>query len=159
MLMDGELDATLLYIGRPTLVDRSSVDFANNPRVRPLFPDAAAERRRYGSQSGIFPINHGLVLRRSIHEQHPWVALNLFNAFRLAKERVAREMRGLVATHLELGLLPPGAARGLTVDPYPYGVKSNARTLETLAAYSFEQGLTPRQLQMDEVFAPSTLDL
>ena len=44
-------------------------------------------------------------------------------------------------------------------DPYPYGVKSNRQTLDTLAAYSHEQGLTPRQLAVEEVFAPSTLDL
>jgi 4,5-dihydroxyphthalate decarboxylase len=45
------------------------------------------------------------------------------------------------------------------VDPYPYGVKSNRQVLETVADYSYEQGLTPRRLSLDEVFAPSTLDL
>ena len=31
--------------------------------------------------------------------------------------------------------------------------------LETLVNYSFEQKLTPRKLPLEEVFAPSTLDL
>jgi 4,5-dihydroxyphthalate decarboxylase len=48
---------------------------------------------------------------------------------------------------------------GLAVDLYPYGVKSNKKVLETLAAYSYEQGLTPRRVELDEVYAPSTLDL
>jgi len=47
----------------------------------------------------------------------------------------------------------------LAVDPYPYGVKSNQKVLETVAQYSHEQGLTPRVMPMDEIFAPSTLDL
>src|SRR5438128_1312169 len=110
-------------------------------------------------QTGIFPINHGMVVRRSIYEQHPWVALNLFNAFRQAKDSVAARMRELVSTHVELGLLGPDVVSALRVDPYPYGVQSNLHVLETLAAYSHEQGLTPRVVQLDELFAPSTLDL
>jgi 4,5-dihydroxyphthalate decarboxylase len=159
MMMQGELDATLLYIRSQSLVDRSQVPFENNPRVRPLFPDPAAEGQRYYRNTGIFPINHAMVLRRSIYERHPWVALNVFNAYRLAKEQVSARMRELLTTHLELGLLPEQAGPALRVDAYPYGVKSNQALLETAARYSHEQGLTPRVVQMNEVFAPSTLDL
>jgi 4,5-dihydroxyphthalate decarboxylase len=159
MMMNDELDATLLYINRPSLVDRSNVSFDANPKVRRLFPDVDAEGQRYFKSTGIFPINHGMVLRRSLYEQHPWLALNIFNAFRLAKEQVAARTRQLVATHLDLGLLPPGSAEALQVDPYPYGVRSSRTTLDTLATYSAEQGLTPRKVELEEVFAPSTLDL
>jgi 4,5-dihydroxyphthalate decarboxylase len=124
-----------------------------------LFPNPAAEGQRYFQKTGIFPINHGMVVRRSLYEQHPWVALNIFNAFRLAKERVASRMREMVSTHVELGLLGPDARKSLSVDPYPYGVKSNQKVLDTVADYSFEQGLTPRRMPLDEIFAPSTLDL
>ena len=159
MLMDGELDATLLYISRPSLVDRSTVEFDNNPKVRRLFPDTAAESQRYFSKTGIFPINHGVVVRRSLYERHPWLALNIFNAFRLAKEQVAARMRSLASTHVELGLLDAAAARALRTDVYPYGVRSNRKALETLVEYSHEQGLTPRNIALEEVFAPSTMDL
>ena len=57
------------------------------------------------------------------------------------------------------GLLGPNAAKDLLVDLYPYGVKSNQKVLDTVAQYSFEQGLTPRVMKMEEIFAPSTLDL
>jgi 4,5-dihydroxyphthalate decarboxylase len=159
MLSDGRLDATLLYLTDNNLVDRSRIRLEGNPAFRRLFPDPAAEGRRYYQKTGLFPINHGMVVRRSIYEQHPWVALNIFNAFRLAKERVAARGRELVATHFELGLLGPEAKQALSVDPYPYGVKSNRKVLETVADYSFEQGLTPRRMQLEEIFAASTLDL
>jgi 4,5-dihydroxyphthalate decarboxylase len=159
LLVDGKLDATLLYITNNNLVDRSRINLENNPNFHLLFPNPAAEGQRYFAKTGIFPINHGMVVRRSIYEQHPWVALNVFNAFRLAKDRVASGMRELVSTHLELGLLGPEARKALAVDPYPYGVKSNQKVLETVAQYSYEQGLTPRVMQMEEIFAPSTLDL
>jgi 4,5-dihydroxyphthalate decarboxylase len=159
MLVDRKLDATLLYLTDNNLVDRSRVTLEGNPAFRLLFSNPAAEGQRYFQKTGIFPINHGMVVRRSIYEEHPWVALNLFNAFREAKERVARRMRELVATHLELGLLGPEARKALNIDPYPYGVKSNKKVLETVAEYSYEQGLTPRLMKMEEIFAPSTLDL
>jgi 4,5-dihydroxyphthalate decarboxylase len=159
MLLEGKLDATLLYLASNNLVDRSRVDLQGNPAFRLLFPDPIAEGQRYYRKTGIFPINHGMVVRRSIYEQHPWVALNLFNAFRQAKEKVAARTRELVSTHLELGLLGPDAGQALRVDPYPYGVRSNQKVLERVAQYSYEQGLTPRLMHMDEIFAPSTLDL
>jgi 4,5-dihydroxyphthalate decarboxylase len=159
MMMNDELDATLLYINRPSLVDRSTVAFENNAKVRPLFADAQVEAQRYFGETGIFPINHGMVMRRSLYEQHPWLALNIYNAYRLAKEQVMKRTFDLASTHIELGWLPEGAAAALRTDVYPYGVRSNRKTLETLAAYSFEQGLTPRQLALEEIFAPSTLDL
>jgi 4,5-dihydroxyphthalate decarboxylase len=159
MMMNDELDATVMYSGRATLVDRSTISFENNPKVRPLFPDPAAEAQRYFHATGIFPINHGMVIRRSLYERHPWLPLNIFNAFRRAKEQVMAETRRLASTHLELGLLGPGAAGALRTDLYPYGVASNRKLLETLCAYSAEQGLTPRRVDLEEVFAPSTLDL
>jgi 4,5-dihydroxyphthalate decarboxylase len=159
MLRDGTLDATLLYLTDNNLVDRSRVTLEGNPKYRLLFPDPVAEGQRYFEKTDIFPINHGMVIRREIHEQHPWVALNLFNAFRQAKEQANARMRELTSTHVELGLLGANARQALASDPYPYGVKSNEKVLKTVAAYSHEQGLTPRVMQMEEIFAPSTLDL
>ncbi len=159
LLADGKLDATLLYLTDNNLVDRSRITLEGNPDFRLLFPNPAAEGRRYYEKTGIYPINHGMVVRRSIYEQHPWVALNIFNAFRQARDRSAARLRELASTHLELGLLGPEARKALAVDPYPYGVKSNQKVLETVAEYSHEQGLTPRVMQMEEIFAPSTLDL
>ncbi len=159
MLADGKLDATLLYLTDNNLVDRSRITLEGNSRFRLLFSNPAAEGQRYYEKTGIFPINHGMVVRREIYEKHPWVALNIFNAFRRAKDGAATRMREMVSTHVELGLLGPNARQALAVDPYPYGVKSNQKVLETVAEYSFEQGLTPRLMKMDEVFAPSTLDL
>jgi len=159
MLAEGKLDATLLYLTDNNLVDRSRIRLEGNPDFKMLFADQVTEGQRYYQKTGVFPINHGMVVRRSIYEEHPWVALNVYNAFRLAKERSNARMRELAATHFELGLLDGSARKALAVDAYPYGVKSNKLVLETIAQYSNEQGLTPRVVPMDEVFAESTLDL
>ena len=72
---------------------------------------------------------------------------------------MAARLRELAAPHLELGLLGTEAGTALAIDPYPYGVRSNQKVLETVAEYSHEQGLTPRVMKLEEIFAPSTLDL
>src|SRR5215813_4673784 len=70
MLRDGKLDATLLYITDNNLVDRSRFTLENNPSFRLLFPNPVAGGQRYYQKTGIFPINHGMVVRRSIFEKH-----------------------------------------------------------------------------------------
>jgi 4,5-dihydroxyphthalate decarboxylase len=159
MLLAGELDASLLYLGERNLVDRSGVDLAHDPRVRPLFPDAVAEGARYFAKTGFFPINHGMVVRRSILEEHPWVALNLYKAFLAAKDLAAARTRELLDPYFRTGLLGLEARAAVAEDPYPYGVKANRKILEQIAHYSHEQGLTPRVIGLEEIFAASTLDV
>ena len=100
-----------------------------------------------------------MVVRRSIVEQHPWVVLNIYHAFLRAKDEVNARARDLADVYFRLGLLPSDKRGAFRADPYPYGVVKNRAVLETIAAYSHEQGLTPRVLSLDEVFAPNTLDL
>src|SRR5581483_11640507 len=132
MLLNGELDASLLYIADANLVDRSGVDLRGNPAIRNLFPDPAAEGVRYFQKTGIFPINHGVVVRRSLLEEHPWVAINVYKAFLEAKERVNQRARELASVYFTLGLLPPEKRSALAQDPYPYGITANRKVLETI---------------------------
>ena len=88
MLIRGELDGSLHYLVDNNLVDRSTVDVSGVTRY--LFPDPAAEGRRFYAKTGLFPINHTVVVRRSLLESRPWIALNLYSAFVAAKEEIAR---------------------------------------------------------------------
>ncbi len=159
MLVNGELDATLLYLRERNLVDRSKVDVAQVPVIRPLFPDGEAEKRRYFRKTGIYPINHAMVVRRSIVERHPWVPLNLYAAMLAAKEAAKAKAMAAVQPWVETGILGDDAGEALTADPLAYGVKAARTVLETITQYVHEQGLTDRRIALDEVFAPSTLDV
>ena len=103
-MVRGELDATLLYLTNDNLVDRSRIDLSNDARVKPLF-DRAAEGKRYFAKTGIYQINHGMVVRRSILERHPWVALNIYNAFAEARAEVIRARDTSLLRRYELGLI------------------------------------------------------
>src|SRR5262245_8819357 len=159
MLLRGELDATLLYLTHRNLVDRSRIDLSGDPRVRPLFADRAAEARRYYAKTGLYQINHTVVVRRALIERHSWIALNLFNAFMAAKNQVVAAGQAYLAPFFSVGALGDEVTRALVGDPMAYGVKAARPVLETIAQYVYEQGLSDRLVALEEIFAPSTLDL
>jgi 4,5-dihydroxyphthalate decarboxylase len=159
MMVNGELDATLLYLTSTNLIDRSRIDLAARSDIRTLFPDPAAEAKRYYAKTGLYPINHTVVVRRSVLEKHPWVALNIYEAFVRAKALQRAERDARLEPHIASGLLDAAAVAALAKDPMPYGVVAARRELETIARYDYEQGLAKRLVTLDELFAPSTLTL
>ncbi len=158
MMLSGELDAVIHYIVNPNLVDRSTADLWNHPAVKPLFQDPLAEGVRYYRKTGIFPINHGMVIRKEIAEKHPWVILNLYKAFERANEMADRERIAHADYYRAAGLLTREAGDALRSPLVRHGIEANRNVLETAARYSLEQGLTPRLLGLEEVFAASSME-
>ena len=157
MLLAGELDATLLYLPGGNLVDRSTADLANHPNFGPLF-DAYVEGKRYYEKTDMYPINHGMVIKRKIVEEHPWVVLNIYKAFEDAATFVENQRIAMIRDHLETGLLPPEAEATLATPLVRHGVIANRKELEAITQYSFEQGLTPRKLGLEDIFPASVMD-
>lgn len=159
MMVKGEIDAALHYIAKKNLVDRSRIDLTNDARAKRLFPDPDAEARRFFAATGMFPINHGVVVRRTLLEKHPWVAINLYNAFMAAKEESTRRLKASLLPFTATGLVVPSSKGALDADPLAYGIKATRPVLETIAGYLVEQGLAAEKVNIDEVFWPSTLGL
>ena len=155
MIVAGEIDAIVHYIANPNLVDRSRLDLAKEPSVRPLFADPVAEGVRYYKKTGLLPINHGMVVKRSLYERHPWLVLNVLKAFERANEIAERERIEHALYHIATGLAD---AERLRTPLVKHGVKANRLVLETAAQYSQEQGLTPRRVKLEELFAPSAME-
>lgn len=155
MMLAGEIDATVHYIANANLVDRSRIDLWNHPEMRPLFADPVAEGVRYYKKTGLLPINHGMVVKRELAARHPWIVLNVLKAFERANDITERERLEHAQYHIATGLVGADALRTPLVR---HGVKANRLVLETAAQYSQEQGLTPRRVRLEELFAPSTLD-
>jgi len=155
MMLAGEIDATVHYIANANLVDRSRLDLWSHPDIRPLFPDPVAEGVRYYKKTGLLPINHGMVVKRALAERHPWIVLNMLKAFERANDIAERERLEHAQYHIATGLV---AADALRTPLVRHGVKANRLVLETAARYSQEQGLTPRRVRLEELFAPSALE-
>jgi 4,5-dihydroxyphthalate decarboxylase len=133
-----------------------------SPHVARLFPNYVEAEREYYQRTGILPIMHLVVLRRSLYEQHPWLAASLLKAFHQAKElsyrRLARHgtlFCGLPWLHTYLEETRELMGR----DPWPYGLAPNRAQLEVFYQYMLEQGLIPRPVTIEELYAPETHDV
>jgi len=151
MVAHGELDA---FIGarRPAA--------AASGRVSRLFPDFRRVERAYYETTGIFPIMHTLVMKEELAREHPWLAQSLYDAFMEAKRRAYERIHFTAALAISLPWVVAEAEETRALmgdDPFAYGVSRNRKTLETLASYTFRQGLAPRRLGIDEMFCASML--
>jgi hypothetical protein len=83
------------------------------------------------------------------------VILNLLKAFVRANDIAERERVEHAQYHVVTGFID---SEKIAVPLVRHGVVANRKVLETAARYSEEQGLTPRRVRLEEIFAPSTLD-
>jgi 4,5-dihydroxyphthalate decarboxylase len=154
MLRDGAIDA--LYTARAPSSFR-----AGDGKVRRLFEDYRAVERAYYTSTGIFPIMHVIALRRDVYEQHRWIAQSMLKALVAAQRRTYEDLRETAALKAMLPWLIEGVEDAVALmgeDYWPYGFERNRRTLATFLRYSFEQGLSKRLLEPEELFAPETLE-
>jgi 4,5-dihydroxyphthalate decarboxylase len=128
--------------------------------VRRLFPNHRDIERDYHRRTGLFPIMHLVVVRRDVYEANRWVAMTLLQAFSAAKEAGMRRLRSITGLAVGLPWLSASIDELDEVfggDAFPYGVAANRTALEAAVQYSYEQGLSPRRVRVDELFAPEVL--
>jgi 4,5-dihydroxyphthalate decarboxylase len=155
MLVDGELDAVLSARELSCYVNRA-------PNVGLLFPNYREAEMAYYRRTGLFPIMHLIGIKKSLVERHQWLPATIYKAFFQAKKMAIDEMREMAATRVTLPwpeACVEDAVQLMGDDFWRYGVAENARDIETLARYSFEQGLATRMLTADEIFHPSVFEI
>ncbi|HEY3150701.1 MAG TPA: ABC transporter substrate-binding protein [Candidatus Binatia bacterium] len=150
MLESGELDA-LLAINIPSIFQRGS------PRIARLFPNYYEVEQDYYRRTGIFPIMHTVVVRDDISREHPWVARSIYTAFCEARDIAIDGLYDTDALRLSLPWLINHIEetwRVLGKNFWAYGLEPNRAALEAIGQYVYEQGLSPRVVGADELFAP-----
>ena len=129
---------------------------ANTEGVSTLFADPRAEAIRFYNKTGIFPPHHITVVRESVVQAHPWVALSLLDAFQAAKALARRRMRD--QSLLVFNQQYAQAERALFGDdPWVYGVRANATAIDMVQTISVEQGLTAHKAPLSELFPEPVL--
>jgi 4,5-dihydroxyphthalate decarboxylase len=155
MLREGSIDA--LYTARmPSTYQAGKLE-----PVRRLFEDYMEVEQAYWRKTRIFPIMHIIAIRRGLHEQYPWVAMNLYKAFVLAQRECYEDLYVTAALKTSLPWLTKHVedVRALMGDDFwPYGLEGNREALATFLRYHHEQGLSKRRLEPEELFAPETLE-
>jgi 4,5-dihydroxyphthalate decarboxylase len=153
LLLDGDVDALFHAIEPRAFVE-------GNQKVKRLFKDVRATEQDYFKRTGIYPIMHSVAIRNDLVERHPWLPRAVFNAYSKSKSLAYSDMQ-----QKWFFKTMPWYAQELEATQdlmgknfFPYGIEPNRKTLETLFRYSHEQGLASRQLTVEKLFHPTTLD-
>jgi 4,5-dihydroxyphthalate decarboxylase len=114
MLLSGEIDAAVALAG------------LDPAQIRTVIPDADAAAAAWQRKTGVYPINHVVVVKDALLATHPWLADELMRLF--------------------------SASRQLVDNAVPYGIAANRPAIELLMRYAAEQKLIPRAYSVDELF-------
>ena len=146
MLVKGELAAAI------------GVGKVESPDVKPLIANAADAEAAWYRKTGIYPLNHTVVVKDSLLQADPALAPRLFQAFKDAKAIFLEE--------LSSGAELSGDARALAQrravvgdDPLPYGLARNRKAMDAVIQFARDQKILPRRVSPEEMFAKNTLDL
>jgi 4,5-dihydroxyphthalate decarboxylase len=152
MLEAGEIDG-FIAPRPPAFIERG------HPDVGWLFPDPTAAAKDYYARTRIFPIMHLVGVRREIADKHPWLPAAVFKAFEQARGACLAKLSDTSATKVTLPFVEEQlkAARTLMgADFWSYGVPANRHVLEAFLRHHHAQGLSARQVGVDELFHPAT---
>jgi 4,5-dihydroxyphthalate decarboxylase len=155
MLESGEIDA-VFSARAPSCLSRGA------PNVARMFPNFREVEADYFRRTGIFPMMHMIGIRKSLVEQHPWLPVSVYKAFIEAQRIAMQQVQdiGQLWVSLPWSVAEYEATVALMgKDYWSYGVAENYHALDTLTRYSFEQHLSSRKVAVEELFAPSVLDL
>jgi len=141
MVIDGKIDAFLA----PFTEDGRKPE--GERQLRPLLPDTEAAERDYFARTGIYPLNHAVVIHETCLAQYPAAPKALFEACCASKQQF----------YADGGNLNPWGERAgdpAGDDPIPFGLTDkNREIVGTLWRYLFEQKLISRIPDIDPLFA------
>jgi 4,5-dihydroxyphthalate decarboxylase len=148
MLARGEIDA-LVSVMIPAALGKT---------VRRLFRNSRDVETAYYTKTRIFPIMHTLVLKTSLYEQKPWLAVSFYRAFCRARDIAYQAMYDTDALSVSLPwVIQDTEATRDVFGPqiWDYSIEGSRPTLDALVAYLDEQKLSRRKMRVEELFVPN----
>ena len=122
-----------------------------------LFPDWRSAEKDYFRRTKRFPIMHLMAARKDVLASHPSVVESLMEGFSKAKNIAQARLSThqahpvmlpwLTAEHEETQAL-------MGDDFWSYGLDKNMGILNAQIRWSYQQGLIPRQYEVNELFHP-----
>ena len=103
-----------------------------------------------------------MAIKTELVEKYPWLPKAVFEAYSKAKTQHYAALKKIGWAYSSLPWFAQEfeeTKKLMGENFWPYGIEANRKTLETLFSYSYEQGLSSKQLTIEELFDASTLDL
>ncbi len=133
-----------------------------NPNIKRLFPNVKAAEQSYYRNTGVFPIMHAVAIRTDIIDKNPSLPKAVFEMYSKAKKIAYDNLEGTTSLKVTLPWVADEfeeTRKLMGTNFWPYGIEANRKELELVMRYVYEQGLTKRQIDFEEIFHPSVLTL
>ena len=155
LLLNGDCDALITAITPRAYLE-------GNPNIKRLFSDVKATEIEYYRKTKLFPIMHVVAIRTDLLKKNPWLGKAVFDMYAEAKEVAYKNLESTTVLKVTLPwtIDEYESTQNIMGDNYwKYGIESNRKELEVLMRYVYEQGLVKRQIEFEQLFDPSTLEL
>ena len=146
LLLAGKIDG--VYAPLPP----RTFDAGRGPLARAI-PDFRAVEQKYFTDTGCYPPQHVVLLRRSSWERDPAAARRLVDA--VNKSDAAFEAAQRLFPYNSPWLIEDveEAVRVMGADYHAHGLEKNRHPVDVFCRSAFEDGLTKRQLKVEDFFA------
>jgi 4,5-dihydroxyphthalate decarboxylase len=122
-----------------------------------LISDPLTAGAAYYGKTGVYPINHTIVVKDEVLRDRPEIAQTLFQAFKASKD--AHLARLDARTDLNSADETAIALAEIVGDPFPFGVEPNRKAVDTVIGFALDQGVIAERMNADDLFAAGTADL
>jgi 4,5-dihydroxyphthalate decarboxylase len=121
MLLAREIDAVIY-----------GADLPNDPRLKTVIDNPKDEAAKWFKKHAVVPINHMVVVKKSLVEQRPDVVKQFYELLR----------KGKAST------LPSSDP----IETTPFGIEATRPALELIIQYAHQQRIIPRRYSVDEIY-------
>ena len=129
----------------------------DHPDVKPLVPNAKEAGFEALRTSGLYPINHLMVVREELLERHPDLARALFDAFAEAKRLYVADLQaGRIVNPTPVDDVHRRVMEITGRDPLPYGIEPNRAMLQLVIDSALQQKIITKPVTIEQLFPAST---
>ena len=121
---------------------------ADNPNVKPLVDDPRAAQTEWYKKTGVFPINHTLVIKDELIAANPSLAKDVYDAFKAARDEYVAKL----ADSTDEADAAMKRTAGMVGDPLPYGIEPNRKAMEAIIAAATSQHILTKPTKVEDVF-------
>ncbi|HSR56477.1 MAG TPA: ABC transporter substrate-binding protein, partial [Alphaproteobacteria bacterium] len=153
-LPDGDLEA---HLASGDVVAAVGAKF-DHPDIAEMIPNEFEAGVTAFKTRGFYPINHCVVVRDAVLEEHPEVATQVFDAFAASKNLYVEELKAGKITEPSRVDKVHQVVMEVMDDPLPFGVEPNRKTLEGLVGHAVTQKIIPAPIALEDLFAKPVLE-
>ncbi len=155
VLANGDADAIMLDISDGRAWDILESD----ARFKRLWPNYIEEDSKLYQETGIYTPVHCIAMSKKLDQQHPDLAMKLYEGFEkskaIAREDIMNDRAGFSIAYLREALKEQEATWG---DLFKNGITANKTTIDTFFKFNYDFGIVKNRYRYEQVFANGTLD-